>query len=243
MTSEPITPTLSLTVPETAGILVLVVGSQAAKVSATAELLRDAGWEVAEATTFQQARALMFSLDPDLLITDVQLGAFNGLHLVWQRQLEQQGRPSIVLNGYADPVLEAEARRLGAPFLIAPVEPDVLIATVDSLPGLHREDTAEKRQWIRSTVESELGLVLAEGPATLVDVSYAGCRLRFPQGAVVPLSRAIQLPVPTSDLTIRGTPVWHQSEKGGDIYGLSVNGPPETERAWRTFVDGLTQQP
>ena len=223
-------------------ILVLVVGCEASKVSATAEILRAAGCEVAEATSFEQARTVMFSLDPDLLITDIQLGAYNGLHLVWQRHLEQPNRPSIVMNGYADAVLEAEARRLGSPFLIAPVDPEALIAVVDSLPGLHRDGLPEKRHWHRSRVESELGLVLAEGPATFVDVSYAGCRLRFPQGVDMPLARAIQLPVPTSDLTIRATPVWHQSEDGGDTYGLSVAGSPDTQQAWRTFVDGLTPE-
>ena len=147
-------------------ILTLVVGCDASDVSATAEVIRDAGFDVAEATSFEQARTLLASLDPDLLITEVQLGAFNGLHLVWQRHLEQPGRPSIVLSAYADSVLEAEANRLGAPFLVTSVEPDTLIAVVDSLPGLRRHDIPEKRQWTRLRVESELGLVLAEGPAT-----------------------------------------------------------------------------
>ena len=88
-----------------------------------------------------------------------------------------------------------------------------------------------------------LGSCWPKGLPRLLDVSYGGCRLRFPQGTDVPLTRTIQLPVPTSDMTIRGVPVWHQSEAGGDVYGLSVTGPPETRQAWCAFVDGLAPEP
>ena len=76
--------------------IVLLVSARSTELESHAHALRTDGHEVVEATSFEQARALLSSLRPDLLVTSIQLGAYNGLHLVWQRHVEQPGRPSIV---------------------------------------------------------------------------------------------------------------------------------------------------
>src|SRR5918996_3416951 len=84
-----------------------------------AEMLSDAGYEVITAATFQDARRILRESPPDLLIADVRLGSFNGLQLV----ISGPNRiPAIVITGYADTVLEAEARRGGADYLVKPFE-------------------------------------------------------------------------------------------------------------------------
>ena len=49
------------------------------------------------------------------MITDIRLGAYNGLHLVVARRTPI---PAIVITGFPDSTLEAEARRMGAEFLV-----------------------------------------------------------------------------------------------------------------------------
>ena len=78
---------------------------------------------------------------------------------------------------------------------------------------------------------------LEPGLASLVDVSYGGCRLRFADGAEMSIAGSLQIPIPTLDRVISGTPVWRASVVDGDIYGVSVGGPHEAEEAWRRFVD------
>ena len=90
-------------------------------------LLQRAGYEVVASESVQEGRNLLKADSPDLLITDVRLGAFNGLQLL---AMSPRPIPAIVTTGFPDPVLEAEARQLGAKFLLKPVEPGNLLALV-----------------------------------------------------------------------------------------------------------------
>ena len=226
-------------------MIVLVVGTDTAQMESTAQVLRGEGHRVTVASSFQKARALLASSQPDLLITDIQLDAYNGLQLVWQRHFDHPGRPSIVISSYSDPVLEAEARRLGCPYLVTPVQPHELLTAVGVHPGLTREsDTemgADNRLWPRTPVGPELRVEMEPGLATLVDVSYGGCRLRFADGAEMSIDSSIHVPIPTLDRVIEGTPVWRESvtDGKGDTYGVAVRGPLEAEKAWRQFVDAI----
>jgi DNA-binding NtrC family response regulator len=93
-------------------------------------LLQRAGYEVVASESVQEGRNLLKEDSPDLLITDVRLGAFNGLQLL---AMSPRPIPAIVTTGFPDPVLEAEARQLGAKFLLKPVEPGNLLALVAEL--------------------------------------------------------------------------------------------------------------
>jgi FixJ family two-component response regulator len=73
---------------------------------------------------------LMRAQAPDLLITELRLGAFNGLHLVVLARSSQPAMATIVLTGVPDPVLETEAKRLGAVYLVNPVKPAELLTVV-----------------------------------------------------------------------------------------------------------------
>src|SRR5262245_44819119 len=68
---------------------------------------------------FQEARAQIEASAPDLIVTDVKLGAYNGLHLV----IAARGiglRTRSILIGDEDVVLRKEAEREGATYLVAP---------------------------------------------------------------------------------------------------------------------------
>jgi hypothetical protein len=81
---------------------------------------------------------------PDLVIADVRLGAFNGLHLamraIWA------GIPAIVM-GFEDGVLRREAAAMGATYLAGRVDARALLALVEifasmTLPRVGRTDWA-----------------------------------------------------------------------------------------------------
>ena len=214
----------------------LLVSTDDRELARNARILRDDGHEVIEATSFEHARTLLSSLGPDLLITNIQLDAYNGLHLVWRQRMTHPDRPAIVTSAYPDVVLESEARDLRCPFFVAPVEPDQLLAAVHSLLGTAASD--DKRRWPRTLLGQELELVMTQGPAQVVDVSYGGCRLQFRPGADVPLSCTLDLPI-SPDSQVTGTPIWKAPVLEGEEYGVEIGGAQEAEVAWRAFVDDL----
>ncbi len=93
-------------------------------------VLQRAGYVVAATGGVQDGKILLEQLAPDLLITDVRLGHFNGLQLL---AMKPQAMPAIVMTGFPDPVIEAQARAFGASFVLKPIQPDVLVALVREL--------------------------------------------------------------------------------------------------------------
>lgn len=81
--------------------------------------LTDAGYDVVGSTRYEDARSYLASHTPDILLTDVRLGDFNGLQLA----LFVKGNPrvlAIVFYDHEDPVLAVEAERCGARFVRRP---------------------------------------------------------------------------------------------------------------------------
>jgi DNA-binding response OmpR family regulator len=111
---------------------VLVVSQELEAARATASWLRAAGYEATIRSTFASGR-LELRQAPDLVIADVHLGAFNGLHLAMRAQSE--GIPSIVL-GPDDPVLAKDARLLGSSYITGPVGQHALLALVENLASM-----------------------------------------------------------------------------------------------------------
>ena len=98
--------------------------------------LRSAGCAV---RTFESAEACLGALDeaaPDLLVTDLHMPEMDGLAL--QEHLNGMGRQFPVIVMTAFPTREAEERsaRLGARvFLTKPIDPEQLLAQVESSLG------------------------------------------------------------------------------------------------------------
>src|SRR4026209_948028 len=83
-------------------------------------LLAEAGYRTIGAGTLKQATELLAEQNPDLMIADVRLGGDNGLQLV---AMATKPVPAIVTTAFVDPILEAEARQLGADFMVKPHSP------------------------------------------------------------------------------------------------------------------------
>jgi DNA-binding NtrC family response regulator len=92
--------------------------------------LRDAGYDVAATTSFEEARQRLTMRPPNLLIASSRLGGFNGLHLVMCGYVRRPGMSAIVTTPAEDPMLEAEASAFGASCVVAPASRAQLLAVV-----------------------------------------------------------------------------------------------------------------
>ena len=82
--------------------------------------LTDAGYDVVSTAKYEEARKYLASHTPDILLTDVRLGDFNGLQLAL---FVKGGHPhvlAVVFYDHDDPVLAVEAERCGARFVRRP---------------------------------------------------------------------------------------------------------------------------
>jgi DNA-binding NtrC family response regulator len=95
------------------------------------EMLQDAGYDTVACERYQDAKGLLAASRPDVLLTDIRLGAYNGLQLAFFARDHHPGLPVVVLTGYEDPTLRDEANRSGAHFLVKPVTRAVLIGTIE----------------------------------------------------------------------------------------------------------------
>jgi two-component system response regulator RegA len=101
---------------------VLILEDEEATASLYAGVLRAAGLEAVVCESFPHARACLKTELPDGLLTDVRVGEYNGLQLVHLfRQLSPQGAV-VVATGHDDPTIRSEAERLGATFIVKPLD-------------------------------------------------------------------------------------------------------------------------
>lgn len=114
---------------------VVVVDGNAPDRTNTVMLLEEAGYRVRAARSFDEAKALLAAECPDILITDLRLGQYNGLHLVLRTRTDYPGMAALVTSRFADPVLEAEAHRQHAQFVLVPVTAAQLLQAVASSLG------------------------------------------------------------------------------------------------------------
>lgn len=96
-----------------------------------ADLLQDAGFDTVACDRYQDAKSLLAATRPDLLLTDIRLGAYNGLQLGIFARDHHPGLPVIVLTGYEDPTLRDEALKSGAQYLVKPVTRSALIESIN----------------------------------------------------------------------------------------------------------------
>ena len=111
---------------------VLVVDERPVVTDRLVEPLRDAGYDVIVATTFEAAKQRLAVRPPNLLIAASHLGLFNGMHLVVRGHFDHPTMAVILTAHVKDPLLEAEASIYGAACVIAPETSAELLALVSS---------------------------------------------------------------------------------------------------------------
>lgn len=101
---------------------ILIVDDDLSLLDALERALTQAGQRrVVALGSFADARRALHTERFDVLITDVRLGAFNGLQLAVLGRDQNPDIQLIVFSGFDDPVLRQEAERLGAVYLVKPV--------------------------------------------------------------------------------------------------------------------------
>lgn len=110
-------------------LAVVVDGNTPDRVN-TVLLLEAAGYHVRSARSFDEAKALLAAERPHLLVTDLRLGQYNGIHLVLRSRSDYPGIVAVVTSRVADPVLEAEVHRQHAHFLLRPLTGPQLLAAI-----------------------------------------------------------------------------------------------------------------
>src|SRR6187551_3520631 len=106
---------------------VLVVDDEPSLLEAMKIAFTRAGRDVVSCRTFEEGRQQLLSEHFDVMVTDVRLGAFNGLQLAVIARDKHPEMKIIVFSGFDDPVLREEADHLGASYVLKPVGADRLL--------------------------------------------------------------------------------------------------------------------
>jgi ActR/RegA family two-component response regulator len=206
---------------------VLVVTTDASLRASLVSALGARGFKVLTAETFAEGRKLLIDWQPHVLVTSIRLREHNGLHLAIVSRQTSVLTKTIVI-GYADPVLQAEARQAGALYLSDPTA-DTVVAAVEN--AIQRRE----RRWPRS--RTNITARAADQIVQLVDVSYGGFRMELPAGAALSSSERFDLMV--GSLQIAALPVWMKEQSINERLwcGATVADDGEINLAWRAFVD------
>ncbi|HVG72712.1 MAG TPA: response regulator [Vicinamibacterales bacterium] len=199
-----------------------------------AMLLEDAGYETITASTVPAAIKLLSEAHPDLLLVDIRLDEYNGLHLVAVRP---EPIPAIVLTGFADPAIEADARRLGAEFLLKPISPSVLTSLVRRVLSEGRVGSGIRR-WPRKPVMKEVRVDVDDAAARVLDVSYGGVCVEMRRSAGAGPPGAFRMFLPLADVPVPVEVVWSRRRDAttwlcGGMVAEAV------AASWRIVVDTI----
>ena len=110
---------------------ILVVDDDLAFLEGVEMALSGSGQEVHAFANFEDARAALRTMTFDALLTDVRLGAFNGLQLALIARTANPNIRIVVISGTDDPVLRGEAAAMEAEYLVKPVTAKLLQSVLD----------------------------------------------------------------------------------------------------------------
>ena len=218
---------------------VLIVDDNEAARTGLAKILERADFTVFSAATFAEGRSALTKEQPDLLIADVRLGEYNGLQLLAGAS---RPMPAIIVTGYPDPVLEADARRMGAEYLVKPVSPSALVELVRNKLATPQEPIFRPaRKWERKQISGSLPARVGDEPARVLDVSYGGLRLELERKPERPVPTSFTLDFPTSGVSVPVDVVWttRVGEEHWVCGGSVMPTEPSATTAWHGLVDAV----
>ena len=217
---------------------ILLVETDRAAASVADSALTNAGHRVAWVDSFADAIRQTTVDCPDLMITALRLGPFNGLHLVLRCRASDPNMPAIIVSEPRD--LTDDISRYGARSLPKPIEPNTLLSLVtEMLAGRIPHDPTSSRRWPRK--RAELPATVSAGSARVVELSYGGVRLELarPPG---PGRTPIEIKLPTFGVSVQAVACWSQlAEEGGSWRCGAEVAPVDSDatRTWRWIVDSL----
>ena len=214
---------------------VLIVDDDKTTREGLAEYLEGSGYQAFAVGTFEEAtRILRSATPPDLLIADVRLGPFNGLQLVIS---SPKPIPAIIITGFADPVLESDAKRRGADYVLKPVSPARLLDLVAQKISAARPGFGIPRRWERKPVVGGLEANVQDEPARIVDVSYGGVRFEIDRRHEAQLPNLFNINLPSAQLSVQAKLVWKNLI--GDQTWLCGAALAQETPEWYGLVDAM----
>ena len=212
----------------------LIVDSDPASQRAMVDAVTAGRYRTLTADGFGTAARLLESVRPDLLITAVRLGTFNGLHLVVLGRERDSRMSALVVDDRHDPILERDALMAGATaYLAGPVEADALLRCV--VQALARR---ERRWWNRTPLASNVEVGIGAGTARLLDIGYGGFRL---ESGTMHLHHELKLELPVLGLSVKAQRVWSCETQVASVWccGAALVAPTDSDstQRWRRLVD------
>jgi DNA-binding response OmpR family regulator len=213
---------------------ILIVEDDLAARVGLQELLASAGYDVLVASDFREGRRALETERLDALIVDLRLQGFNGLQLL---HVNPRPIPTIVVTGFHDDVLQADARRLGAEYLVKPIEPGKLLGLLQR--RLHVFDPQrERRRALRRALLIDLPVEINGVPARLTNASPTGVGFEIyrPTGHEVPHDLSLFFPV--HELALDAALVWALAGRAGRWQCGAELG--EASRGWSQLLASTT---
>jgi DNA-binding response OmpR family regulator len=222
----------------------VLVDADVAELRKSEQMLEQAGFAVMSADSFAQAKALLTSMTPEIVIADIQLRAYNGLHLAALCTVWRPGTPFIATHSTYDVVLDADAKRLSAAYVVKTPSREQLIKA--ALQMLESRRHGNVRRSYRKPVPVPTVVQVAAASAEVVDVSYGGVQLKMPSvSTALPKGDPLfdfDIVFPNLDISLHAARVWAMpdSESGGWLCGADISRNDSRELVrWREFVDSF----
>jgi DNA-binding response OmpR family regulator len=213
----------------------LVVAPSPGVSASLAAWLEGAGFTAVLVPEFQEARAAIDFDPPALVVSEVKLGAYNGLHLAI-RIRSRGARTPVVLLGDPDSVLEAEAERFEVAYVRLPATETALLAAIDRAQPEHRSLRRSPRKRVPL-----LEALVDNLPVRVLDVSYEGLRFQV-QAEAVSLPSDFIVSIPNHNVSCRAQRIWMSQSTGaeGPRCGATLlDTNPADAVAWRALVDSV----
>ena len=216
---------------------ILIVDDNPASRGELAKLLADAGFETMTAVTVPEAMRALSTTPPHLLITEIRLDSYNGLHLI---AMAPKPIPAIVITGYADRAVEADARRLGAEYLSKPVSPGELYATV------HRALTNAASRGVfmppradpRIDAAPNTMVIVNDAPACLLDISAGGARIELQCAPGATIQSPLAFRLEDLDVALPLEIMWKRRTSANTwVCGVAV--AEDLRPEWQAFLSSL----
>jgi DNA-binding NtrC family response regulator len=125
---------------------VLVIDADPAGLAETAQILSDGDYLVTAVSEYDVAKQQLRLAPPDVLVVDVRLGQYNGLQLVLRARRDRPDMAVVLTHGVLDPVLEEEAKKAGAAYVVKPIDAGLLLEIVQALrqrPAIQPQDVPD----------------------------------------------------------------------------------------------------
>jgi DNA-binding NtrC family response regulator len=107
---------------------IMFIGPEPEGRPAMVDALRGLGFTLAIADDFHEAKRVLAAQPPDLLVTHVRLGEYNGLQLVLRGKMTRPAMAAIVIADAPDPVLERDVTEMNATLVLSSADRNEWVA-------------------------------------------------------------------------------------------------------------------